>query len=121
MNRRAGLLTVAVAGALAAAGAAFALMSRVSEADCQDACVRPFELSAQTAAGRRDVWEGFPEPQRAQALSVHDTYTASLTKERQAFVSTCMPECVRAASAAQVACYKSAQNIADWKRCAPAK
>lgn len=121
MNRRAGLLTAGVAGAIAAAGPAFVLLSRVSEADCVAACSRPFELSAQSASGRRDSWNGLPEPQRGQALAVHAGYAAALHGQRQAFAATCVPQCQRVASTTQVACYTRAQNFADWKRCAPGK
>lgn len=88
-----------------------------SEADCTAACSRPYLLAQQTADHRASAWRAFPSPQAEQAAAVHASTTSALKAAEAAFAAECVPTCQKSAPAAQVECWKRAQNLSEWLKC----
>ncbi len=92
------------------------------EAECVEACARPYAIVLAEAARLEAAWRALPEPLAAGLPSELGAWRDEVATAREAYVTGCVPACRAAGNEAAVKaareCRRTAGNLGEWKRCA---
>ena len=86
------------------------------DAACREACDRPYAITEREGEAAAAAWSRMPEPLATESKPVAGAWRATLREAREAYVTTCLPECERSRPEV-VQCRRLAGNLGEWKRC----